>query len=104
MGVMYEDGQGVKRDYQEAAKWYQKAANQGEEYAKKNLERLEDEKDLYKLRKELADAGISDFAANATIETAKYQADLIFSDKKKRDKWIINYVRKAIKELEKAQK
>ena len=30
LGVMYHDGQGVKRDYKEAVKWYRKAAKQGD--------------------------------------------------------------------------
>jgi TPR repeat protein len=29
LGVMYETGQGVRRDYTEAARWYRKAAEQG---------------------------------------------------------------------------
>ena len=30
LGVMYEDGRGVTQDYQEAVKWYRKAAEQGD--------------------------------------------------------------------------
>ena len=29
LGVCYEYGEGVKQDYAEAVKWYQKAAQQG---------------------------------------------------------------------------
>jgi len=38
---MYEKGDGVPRDHKEAAKWYRKAAGQGNENAKTNLTRLE---------------------------------------------------------------
>jgi TPR repeat protein/serine/threonine protein kinase len=37
LGVMYENGQGVKKDYKEAYKWYRKAAEQGYDYAQNNL-------------------------------------------------------------------
>ena len=33
---MYENGQGVKKNYTEALRWYQKAADQGNEQAKTN--------------------------------------------------------------------
>ena len=29
MGMMYDEGQGVKQDYAQAANWYKKAAAQG---------------------------------------------------------------------------
>lgn len=47
LGEMYEIGYGVPRDYKEAAKWYKKAAEQGDTEAKKAL--LELEKELKKL-------------------------------------------------------
>ena len=34
---MYHKGQGVKQDYFEAVKWYQKAAEQGDGTAQRNL-------------------------------------------------------------------
>lgn len=37
MGVMHQNGQGVARDYQEAAKWYARAAAQGNAQAQFNL-------------------------------------------------------------------
>ena len=37
LGVMYENGQGVKQDYFEALKWYRKAAEQGDAEAQANL-------------------------------------------------------------------
>ena len=40
MGVCYELGIGVKKDKQEAVKWYRKAAEQGNSSAKNNLRRL----------------------------------------------------------------
>lgn len=40
LGFMYDQGMGVPQDYSEAAKWYLKAAAQGDEDAKKKLEEL----------------------------------------------------------------
>ena len=37
MGAMYDDGQGVPRDYKEAVKWYRLAAEQGHASAQYNL-------------------------------------------------------------------
>src|SRR5712691_4348728 len=37
LGVMYDNGQGVPQDYNEAAKWYTKAAEQGFPAAEYNL-------------------------------------------------------------------
>ncbi len=37
LGIMYEMGLGVKQDYPEAAKWYQKAAIQGDREAQKKI-------------------------------------------------------------------
>ena len=37
LGIMYEMGLGVKQDYPEAVKWYQKAAIQGDREAQKKL-------------------------------------------------------------------
>ena len=40
LGVCYELGEGVEKDLEEAKKWYQLAAKQGEEEAKSALDRL----------------------------------------------------------------
>ncbi len=37
LGFMYDNGQGVPQDYAEAAKWYRKAAKQGEAIAQTKL-------------------------------------------------------------------
>ena len=37
LGVMYDEGQGVRQDYKEAVKWYKKAAKQGNGIAQINL-------------------------------------------------------------------
>ena len=37
---MYENGEGVKQDDREAAKWYRKAAEQGNADAQKALEQM----------------------------------------------------------------
>ena len=37
LGVMYDNGQGVKQDYFKAVEWYQKAADQGQSDAQFNL-------------------------------------------------------------------
>ena len=41
LGYLYESGRGVSQDYNEAAKWYRKAAEQGHEKAIRNLQLLE---------------------------------------------------------------
>ena len=40
LGHMYIYGKGVSRDKVEAVKWYRKAAEQGDEEAKKRLKKL----------------------------------------------------------------
>ena len=37
LGTMYAEGEGVKQDHTEAAKWYRKAAEQGDALAQYNL-------------------------------------------------------------------
>ncbi|MCI7046793.1 tetratricopeptide repeat protein [Helicobacter sp.] len=37
LGLMYDQGQGVKQDYEKAAEWFSKAANQGYAKAQYNL-------------------------------------------------------------------
>jgi len=37
LGIMYKNGQGVKRDDKEAVKWFQRAADQGHAKAQSNL-------------------------------------------------------------------
>ena len=37
LGVMYANGRGVPRDYEQAAMWYRKAADQGDDEAQANL-------------------------------------------------------------------
>jgi len=37
LGSLYDDGQGVAQDYQEAVKWYRLAAMQGNALAQSNL-------------------------------------------------------------------
>ena len=37
LGVMYDNGQGVRQDYAEAVKWYRQAAEQGDAQAQYNL-------------------------------------------------------------------
>jgi len=43
LGLMYENGQSVPQDYQEAAQWYLKAAKQGHDRAQNNLGKLYEE-------------------------------------------------------------
>ena len=40
LGQAYETGEGVSKDLTEARRWYQKAADQGDEDAKEALKRL----------------------------------------------------------------
>ena len=43
LGLMYENGQSVPQDYEEAARWYLKAAKQGHDGAQNNLGKLYEE-------------------------------------------------------------
>jgi hypothetical protein len=43
LGVMYENGTGVQRDYEKAISCYRKAAELGEQYAIERLKALEKE-------------------------------------------------------------
>ena len=40
LGLMYEEGEGVERDYERAAQWYRRAAAQGDPVAQNKLGRL----------------------------------------------------------------
>jgi TPR repeat protein len=40
LGWMYQNGEGVAKDVDQAVSWYRKAAALGNESAKKNLQRL----------------------------------------------------------------
>ena len=42
MGIYYEEGKGIYRDYAQAVGWYHKAASKGNEYAMYNLGRCYD--------------------------------------------------------------
>jgi len=42
IGVLYDNGEGVKQDYIEAMRWYRKAADKGDADAKAALKRLRD--------------------------------------------------------------
>ena len=42
LGILYENGQGVKQDYVQARAWYQKAADAGNAFAKQQLELIKD--------------------------------------------------------------
>jgi len=42
LGMLYEKGHGVTADLAEAQRWYEKAAAEGDEDAKKNLARLKE--------------------------------------------------------------
>jgi TPR repeat protein len=42
LGLMYEEGDGVAQDDDEAAKWFQQAADQGHKIAKSKLDKMKD--------------------------------------------------------------
>ena len=48
LGFMYDEGKGVPQDYAEAAKWYRKAAKQGNIAAQYNLSLMEDRAEMEK--------------------------------------------------------
>jgi TPR repeat protein len=41
LGAMYENGEGVPKSREEALKWYKLAAGQGNEWAQRNLDKLQ---------------------------------------------------------------
>ena len=45
LGVMYDNGLGVPKDYKEASKWFRLAAEQGDPYAQHNLGGMYDQGD-----------------------------------------------------------
>ena len=49
LGVLYDEGRGVVRDLAEAARWFHKAADQGDELAQIRLNRLERRQRLARL-------------------------------------------------------
>ena len=40
LGYMYQNGLGVRQDYNEALKWYRKSANQGYRHARDNMKKV----------------------------------------------------------------
>jgi TPR repeat protein len=77
LGVMYNQGSGVKQDYAEAAKWYQKAADQDNSKAQLNLGILYDlgrgvEKDTTKA------AEYYEKAAKKGMRDAQYNLGIIY--------------------------
>lgn len=40
LGMMYENGEGIEKDMEQAIKWYKKSATQGFSYAVEALQRL----------------------------------------------------------------
>lgn len=53
LGFMYDEGKGVPQDYAEAAKWYGRAAKQGNKSARRNLELMDDQDQVSKDRAEM---------------------------------------------------
>jgi len=57
LGFMYDEGKGVPQDYAEAAKWYRKAAKQGNIAAQYNLSLMEDRAEMEKWYRRAAEPG-----------------------------------------------
>ena len=76
---MYEEGRGTERNYAEAAKWYQKAAQQGHKQAQNNLAWLyESGKGV---NKDLSTAyAWFDVAAKQGIQPAAAKKDFVASE------------------------
>ena len=53
LGYLYDEGKGVPQDYTEAAKWYGRAANQGNKAARHNLGLINDQGQVSKDRAEM---------------------------------------------------
>ena len=52
LGYLYDEGKGVPQDYDEAVKWYRKAAKQGNKEARHNLDLMGDQDQVSKDRAE----------------------------------------------------
>ena len=53
LGYLYDEGKGIPKDYAEAAKWYGRAANQGNKAARHNLGLMGDQDQVSKDRAEM---------------------------------------------------
>src|SRR5665647_2078609 len=53
LGFLYDEGKGVPQDYAEAAKWYRRAAKQGNKAAQHNLRLMDDQDQVSKDRAEM---------------------------------------------------
>jgi uncharacterized protein len=53
LGFLYDEGKGVPQDFAEAAKWYKRAAKQGNKAAQHNLGLMDDQDQVWKDRTEM---------------------------------------------------
>jgi TPR repeat protein len=80
LGALYENGQGVLRDYNEALKWYSLAAKQGDALGKAGLDRLissaanglDQSRELDEIKRKIFDA----HTAQQTFGGLKYCSEL----------------------------
>lgn len=93
LGRMYFDGEGVDKDYQEAAKWYHKAAEQGEVRAQNNLGVMyangegvdQDYEEAVRLYGAAAEKGVAFAQSNLGVMYAEGRG--VDQDYKKAEKW-----------------
>ena len=96
LGVMYENGYGVSRDFDVAISWYQKAINQGFTGAKYNLKTLE-----YKINEEKLAIKLALLEAELQKELKK-QAALEAEAKKKAEAEAKNKIEQDFKNAQEA--
>ena len=93
LGVLYDNGRGVRKDYKEAVKWYRKAAEQGLAGAQNNLGVLydngqgvrKDYKEAVKWYRKSAEQGYSKAQSNLGMMYAKGKG--VLQDYKEAVKW-----------------
>ena len=71
LGLMYEQGDGVDRNFAEAARWYRKAMAQGHELAEKALQRVEPRATVNKRKKEDTERTVDLGPRSGAVKTSR---------------------------------
>jgi len=92
---MYENGRGVLRDIEEAKKWYRKAAEKGDQNAKKALERLKNVHIVPSLRQQLEGVNFLQYVVKSGDSLGKiaYDHGITIKELKELNNIVYNKVR-----------
>jgi hypothetical protein len=85
LGFMYDEGKGVPQDYPEAAKWYRRAAKQGNKAAQHNLGLMDDHPETEKWYRRAAEPGNA--AAQSNLALTDDQSRGVPKDPSETEKW-----------------